>query len=366
MRGNYPQPHKQPLATCHRRCHHRGWGTVLSRCGTRAGNREGCQIFVDVLTQFAEQNRIPRLTPIIRRAGSPLHVAVRGRSGVGCATVSAALTDAGVAVTTDAAAADVSVLVIAETLKPEDRAIVMQSDRPTVVVLNKADLSGFGAAGPLALAHRRAADIRAATGSPTVAMVGLLAIAELDDELLGALQTLVRAPADLTSTDAFVASDHPLQREVRQRLLDNLDRFGIASAVLAIGDGADAAAVLAQLRRLSLVDRVVAQLDAAGAPVRYRRVRAAVVELHALAARSGNRELAEFLAGDDTVLAVMAAAVDVVEAEGMHVDAGDDPAAHRLRAVHWRRYGQGPVNALHRSCSADICRGSLRLLGRCR
>lgn len=318
------------------------------------------------MTQFAEQNRNPRLTPIIRRAGAPLRVAVRGRSGVGCATVSAALSGAGVAVTTDASAADVSAVVIAETLKPEDRLVVRQSDRPTVVILNKADLTGFGAGGPLAVAHRRAADILAATGTPTVAMVGLLAIADLDDELIGALRILVRAPADMASTDAFVASEHPLPREVRRRMLDTLDRFGIASAVLAIGDGADAAAVRTQLRQLSLVDRVTAHLDAAGAPVRYRRVRTAVAELRALAAQSGNRQLTEFLAADDTALAVMAAAVDVVEAEGMHVDRGDDPAAHRLRAVYWRRYGKGPVNALHRSCSADICRGSLRLLGRCR
>ena len=41
---------------------------------------------------------------------------------------------------------------------------------------------------------------------------------------------------------------------------------------------------------------------------------------------------------------------------------GDDPAAHLRRAVHWRRYARGPVNALHRSCGADIARGSLRLL----
>jgi hypothetical protein len=30
--------------------------------------------------------------------------------------------------------------------------------------------------------------------------------------------------------------------------------------------------------------------------------------------------------------------------------------------MQWRRYGGGPVNALHRGCSADITRGSLRLL----
>ena len=92
-------------------------------------------------------------------------------------------------------------------------------------------------------------------------------------------------------------------------------------------------------------------------------MRAAIAELHALAVQSGDQQLAELLRTDDTVLAVMGAAVEVVEAEGMHVDRGDGPAAHRRRAAYWRRYGSGPVNALHRSCSADICRGSLRLLG---
>ena len=151
---------------------------------------------------------------------------------------------------------------------------------------------------------------------------------------------------------------------MRRRLLDTLDRFGIAHAVKAIGEGADAAALPPLLRRLSLLDRVVAHLDAAGAPVRYRRVRAAIAELQALAAQSGDERLADFLSTDDTVMAVMAAAVEVVEAAGVLVDRGDDRTAHLRRAVHWQRYGRGPVDALHRSCAADICRGSLRLLGR--
>jgi hypothetical protein len=62
------------------------------------------------------------------------------------------------------------------------------------------------------------------------------------------------------------------------------------------------------------------------------------------------------------VLAVMSAAVDVVEAVGVQVDRGDDATAHLRRAVHWRRYSRGPVGALHCSCGADIARGSLRLL----
>ena len=58
----------------------------------------------------------------------------------------------------------------------------------------------------------------------------------------------------------------------------------------------------------------------------------------------------------------MAAAVDVVQAHGLVVDPGTQPDAHLRRARHWRNYGRGPVDALHRSCSADIVRGSLRLL----
>ena len=45
------------------------------------------------------------------------------------------------------------------------------ADRPTVAVLNKADLAGLGAGGPIARADRRAADCRALTGVPTVPMV---------------------------------------------------------------------------------------------------------------------------------------------------------------------------------------------------
>ncbi|HTI75954.1 MAG TPA: hypothetical protein VL634_13240, partial [Mycobacterium sp.] len=69
---------------------------------------------------------------------------------------------------------------------------------------------------------------------------------------------------------------------------------------------------------------------------------------------------------DATVLAVMSAAVDVVEAAGIRVDRGDDSAAHLRRAVRWRHYSRGPVTSLHRACGADISRGSLRLLGQMR
>ena len=342
---------------------------------TQLGLAEGHQIFVDALTRFAEHSNVPRLTPIIERVSAPLRIAVLGRDGVGRRAVAAALVGAGgttprargrVTVTPDAATADVHVVVIAESLKPEDRAWLAAAQRPTVTVLNKADLTGLGDGGPLARAYRRAADCRALTGVPTVPMVALLATATLDDELLSALRVLVSEPADLTSTDAFVCAGHSLRPELRRRLLATLDRFGIARAILALDQGADDASLALVMRRASQVDRVVEHIEAAGAPVRYRRLRSAITELHYLAVQSGDERLVRFLSTDATVLAVMAAAVDVVVAAGVVVDRTDDAAAHLRRAVHWRRYSRGPVDALHRSCGADIARGSLRLLGRAR
>jgi hypothetical protein len=327
---------------------------------------EGHQIFVDALARFAEQHHNPRLTPIIRRIAAPLCVAVLGRDGVGRGTVAAALAASGMTVTADATAADIHVLVIAEALKPEDRAWLAAADRPMLTVLNKADLAGLGDGGPLTRAHRRAADYRALTGVPTVPMVALLATADLDEELMSALRVLVTEPADLTSTDAFVGSSHSLRPELRRRLLATLDRFGIARAVLALAEGADGATVSTVARQASQVERVIEHIEAAGASVRYRRVRSAITELRSLAVQSDDDRLMQFLSTDETVLAVMAAAVEVVEAAGVEVDRGDDAAAHLRRAVHFRRYGQGPVGALHRSCGADIARGSLRLLGRVR
>ena len=325
--------------------------------------REGHHIFVDELARFAEQTRQPRIGPITRRVAAPLGVVVRGRDGVGRRTVARALAGAGVEVVDDLAAADVDVVVVAEVLKPEDRAALAAADRPTLTVLNKADLAGFGVGGPMAIAQRRAARYRAVTGVPTVPMVGLPATAVLDDELIGALQAATE-PADLSSTDSFVEADHRLPRAVRIRLLDTLDLFGIARGVLAIRRAAEPTSLPALMWRLSHIDRVVAQLAATGVEVAYRWVRSAVVELRALAVASGDERLTEFVASDDAVIAVMAAAVDVVHRAGLTVDPSDHAVAHLRRAVHWHRYSRGPVDGLHRACGADISRGSLRLLRR--
>jgi len=330
-----------------------------------SASREGHQIFTTELTRFADRTRDRRIAAIIDDVDRPLAVTVRGRDGVGRGTVASALTGAGIVVTDDLDDPDgIDVVVVAEAVKAEDRA--MLGARPALLVLNKADLAGFGAGGPIAVAERRAAEVRRLTGVDPVPMVALLAIAELDDELIAALRCLVTEPADLTSTDGFLSGRHSLPLAVRARLLDTVDLFGIAHGVLALRQGASPTALRETLRQISRIERVIAGIDAAGAEVRYRRVRAAITRLRAMAA-AGERAPAEFLAADRTVIAVMATAVDVVRAAGVDPDSDpesdpDEPAAHLRRARRWSRYGRGPVDRLHACCAADIRRGSLRLL----
>jgi len=272
-----------------------------------------------------------------------VQVSVVGRPGCGQRTVTRVLRGAGVVVVHPPEPADLDVYVLAETLKPEDSSALAGASRPVVAVLNKADLAGFGGAGPVAAATARCRRLRDLTGVPMYPLAGLAAAAALDatvvdDELFGALSALTTDPADLGSTDGFVTRAHRLPQPIRQRLLSELDLFGIAHGVLALRDGADRAGLVAALRRASAVDGLLAGIEEAAAPVRYRR-----------------------LAADEAVDTRMAAAIEVVRAAGMTVDDGVTAAAHLHRAITWQRYSRGPVSRLHRSCGADIVRGSLRL-----
>jgi hypothetical protein len=296
----------------------------------------------------------PRCTAIARRLATPLRVAVSGRRGVGRRTVSHALARAGNLLGTITLAtsspADVDLYVLADAVKPEDRAAIGAARRPLLAVLNKADLiatteSGCHPYGPTAAARARCVRLSAPAGTSIEPVVGILAIDGLDDALWCALRAL--------------AGGHPVDAELRRRLMNTLDEFGVAQATAAIRRGATRADVVALLRSLSCIDQVVDKIEALGAPVRYQRVLDAVAELETLAVT--DRRIREFLSRDDTVVARMMAAVDVVEAVGMDVDRGDTAAAHLRRAVHWQRYRRGPVAATHRACGADIVRGSLRL-----
>jgi hypothetical protein len=326
---------------------------VRRRCGLIKD--EGRQIFVDELTRLATEMADKRVTAIAERAAAPLRVAVCGRRGVGRGTVSEALAAAGVTVTAQPGA-EVVVYVVAEVVKPEDTAAVAALPQPVLPVFNKVDLTG----------PDRGGQVAALTGTAAEPLVGLLAVAacddRLDDTLWSALQLLAADPAELGCADDFVTRPHRLPREVRLRLCDTLGVFGIVHAVAAIRRGSPAAAVRAELRRLSGVDAVAARIASVGAEVAYTRISDAVAELEALAVGAKDRgRVGEFLSGDDVVAARMAAATNVIEAAGLAVDSSDVPAAHLRRAAAWHRYSRGTVTGLHRACGRDIARGSLRL-----
>lgn len=342
---------------------------------------QGHQIFVDELARFATSSADQRVVAIAQRAAEPLRVAVRGRPGVGCRTVARALQGAGsssgMTVTPQARAADsdvdLVVYVTVEVVKPEDREAIAATRRPVVAVLNKADLAGpLSGAGPIVMAQARCAQFSTLLGVPMESMIGLLAVAaldDLDDTLRAALRALAAHPDGFDALDravaGFLAAALPVPTEVRLRLLDTLDLFGIALGMAAFRPGRPSrtpAQLRTLLRRVSGVDAVIDKVTAAGSEVRYRRLLDAVAELEALAAQAKEigGPIGEFLRDDDTVLARMAAAVDVALAVGLDVGPLDDPAAHLPRAVRWHRYSLDNGD-MHRTCGADIARGSLRL-----
>ena len=341
---------------------------------------QGHQIFVDELARFAAGHADARVTAIADRTAASLRVVVRGRRGVGCSTVARALDRAGrasgIEVTPSARDADMVVYVTTEVVKPEDTDAIA-AGRPVLAVLNKADLagslSGRGGDGPIAAARTRCADLSALVGVPMEPMIGVLAVAALDgldSASWAALRTLAAHPEGAACLDGsfaeFLAANNPVPVELRLRLLDTLDLFGIALGIAALRQGRPTAQVRALLRRISGVDAVLTKLSAVGAEVRYQRVLQAVADLEALAVGQGRlgESISGFLSRDDTVVARMAAAVDLAEAAGLQVgpvDLDRDPAAHLPRAVRWQRYSRASVSDLHRACGADIARGSLRL-----
>lgn len=268
-------------------------------------------------------------------AGS-VRVGVVGRVGAGRRTVTRALRGAGVTASPDAVDADVDVYVFVESLNADDLAALASTKRPTVAVLNKADLAGFHGHGPMAVAAERCRELRRATAVPVRPLSALLAVAGTDaavlDPALRAIRMLDTAPARVPDG-------------ARRLLATHLDLFGTAAAVSAIRSGARPAQVAGLLRTLSGLDEVCAEIDRAAAVLRYRRL----------------CSMQPAAPDDDATLARMTAAVAVVRAAGAPDVSGSTRADQLRRAVHWQRYARGPVSALHRACAMDIARAALRL-----
>lgn len=283
----------------------------------------------------------------------PLRVAVHGLPGVGVSTLLPALSEFTVAEEDP----DVTVRVVAETVKPEDLRALAGAPGPALVVLTKADTCALGPGGPLETARRRCRELTARAGVPAEPVVGLLAHTMLGAAELDTLRALVGAPADLRTAEVLVSAPHPVPAADRRRLVDALDLFGIAHAVVALRErpSSTAADLGAVLRRVSGIEAVLARIVALGAESRYRRLRAVLGEVETAAITDA--DAAELLASDDVMMTRMTAACEVLRAAGLSVD----PSDHLMRARYWRRYGAGPVSALHRDCASDIVAGSLRL-----
>lgn len=284
---------------------------------------------------------------------APLRVGVAGRSGAGRDTVRRALRGVGAVVAGPGEPADLDVYVCVETLTPEDTAALTATRRPAVAVLNKSDLTCFRGAGPMVVAGAHCRDLERRTGVPTRPLAALLAVAAsdpavLDRSLVDALRAVTADPAGLTPA-------------IRRRLLSELDLFGIATASAAVCAGADRATLAALLASVSGMQAVLDEIDRAATAVRYRRLIGALARLAERAVGPQGARVADFLAGDAVVLARMAAAMDVMQAQDVPPGPADGGTDHLLRAIHWQRYARGPVSVLHRGCGADIARGALRL-----
>lgn len=107
--------------------------------------------------------------------------------------------------------------------------------------------------------------------------------------------------------------------------------------------------------------RVVPGPDSGDAAGRYRAIRAALAEIAVAATELDDGRVSRWLTSDTTAALVTAAATAALEADGLVVDRGTGADEHLRRAVRWRRYGRRTTDDLHRSCAADISRGSLRL-----
>ena len=293
---------------------------------------------------------LPELGRIAAGLAAPVRVGVNGRPGAGRTTVARALRTAGISVAAAGETPDLVVYVFVETLTPEDRTALSGFRHPCVAVLNKADLAGFGGPGPMATAGTRCRALERTVTVPVVPVAALLVRSALDDALLDGLAALTGCNAQPLSAG--------------QRLLAELDLYGVAVAVAALQAGVHRTAVAAELWRVSGVDGLVDAVDRTTAEVRYRRATSALTALAGRSASSSGGPIADFLAGDALVLARMAAAASVVRAAGLSADRGRTAAEHLRGAVAWERYAGGPVSELHRACGADIARGALRLWAR--
>lgn len=288
---------------------------------------------------------------------APLRLAVTGRPGAGRRTVTEAMRAAGVVIVAADQSPEVVLYVFVDVPTDEDRdalSAMAGRGRPCAAVLNKADLSGFRGAGPMAAAAARCRFLAREIGVPVAPLAALAARAGcrgLDDVVMVGLRTLALDPSRLTVA-------------MRRLLLAELDFYGLAHGLAAVRTGAAADGVAQVLRRASGVDGVMAAVERAGAAVRYRRLTAASAVLISRTGSALGSPVTDRGVADEVADARAALAARVLRSAGMPpadpVGRGERKADCLRMAVAWQRYARGPVGELHRDCARDLSRAWLR------
>ncbi|MCZ4549992.1 hypothetical protein [Gordonia rubripertincta] len=179
----------------------------------------------------------------------PLRVAVTGRHGTGRDTLARAVRRvfdvSPIGPGDDDADADVWLHVLAGWPRPDDtQAMSRLNPERSLVILGKADTLGSWPA-----ARARAAECTEELGRPVVALMPLLAVADLGEPDMELLATLAAAGEVVPPMQAsFVDAGGPHQRLARIGLLRTLDAYGIACVLALFAEGPiDAAELGAQL-----------------------------------------------------------------------------------------------------------------------
>lgn len=230
----------------------------------------------------------------------PLRVAVAGRFGTGRDTLARALrrcfgvTPIGPG--DDATDADAWLHVVAGWPRPDDRAAIERLDpRRSLVILGKADTLGSWPA-----ARERAAQCAELLERPVVALMPLLAVADLHEDDLALLSVLAGAGESVPPMQArFIDAGGPHQRLSRLSLLRSLDAYGIACALALFTQGPIGSEDLAaQLDARSGLGALTEYLDGFAAAAGQLRLRRVADELELIAAQGLLRdEIEHLLAG---------------------------------------------------------------------
>lgn len=230
----------------------------------------------------------------------PLRVAVTGRFGTGRDTLARALRRcfevSPIGPGDDATDADAWLHVLAGWPRPDDLAAIELLDPGrSLVILGKADSLGSWPA-----ARGRAEECSELLRRPVIALMPLLAVADLHEDDLDVLGALAGSGESVPPMQAdFIDAGGPHQRLSRISLLRSLDAYGIACALSMFADGPVGADDLArQLDARSGLGALADHLDDFTAGARGLRLRRVAEELELLAARGLLRdEIEHLLAG---------------------------------------------------------------------